>query len=184
MQVEQCTGAPAAAGRATRRLTVVLLAAAIAAGGCASVGASGPEALREDARAALERDDPEAAFARLKQLATEHPDAPETRDVFVDACELSKKLYYRHRITDLRSPYVTTELDFMFGWLARYFGGGAFPEVEANTLFGGFPGDVFQRFQAYAPTDPRYAGWTFRMEDDNGVIYSVSGRREGAGPSR
>lgn len=167
-----------------RGLAIGLVVAAIALGGCALGDAAGPHAFREEARAALQKDDPETAFARLKQIATEHPDAPETRGVFLDACELSKKLYFRHRLVDLRSPYVTTELDFMFGWLARYFGGGTFPEVETNTLFGGFPGDVFHRFQAYAPTDPRYAGWTFRMEDDNGVIYSVSGQREGAAPPR
>lgn len=164
-------------------LALLIVAGVLGSSGCATLG-FGPTALRRDADAALQARNPEEAFAHLKELATEYPDSREAKEAFPVAAELSKLLYYRHRVQDRNSPYATTELDFMYGWLARYFEGGTFPEVEANTLFGGFPGDVFQRFQSYAETDPRFAGWKFRATDDNGVIYSVSGERAGTASSR
>jgi len=178
--------ARASSGHRVRRGACALVVAGLASvlGACAAPGGGGPEALRAEARGALQRNDAEAAFTSLKRMATEYPDAPETRAVFPDACLLAKKLYFTHRLEDLRSPYATTELDFLFGWLARYYEDGVFPEAETNTLFGGFPGDVFQRFQGYAASDPRYAGWTFRMQDDNGVIYSVVAERAGVAASR
>ncbi len=162
--------------RGGRRAGIVLGAVSlilVAVGACAPGSAGSARALREEAREVAREGDAEAAFEKLKQLATSHPDAPETREAFPEACELSRHLYFKHRVADPRSRWATTELDFMFSWLARYYEQGV-PDVEANTLFGGFTGDVFRRFQDWARSDPRLAGRVFRAEDDNGVIQSVS----------
>jgi hypothetical protein len=160
----------------------VLTLIVIAVGACALGDGGRARALREEARDVMRQGDIEAAFETLKQLATSHPDAPETREAFLEACELSRFLYFKHRVADPRSRWTTTELDFMFSWLARYYGEGEPPEVETNSLFGGFTGDVFRRFQDHARSDPRLAGWVFRAKDDNGVIQSVSAVRSEAPP--
>lgn len=149
--------------------------------GCAHLTLGGPATLLDDAKAAMAKNDPVTAYGLLKRIATEYPDRPESREAFPLAADCLKALYYAHRVPDPESVWVTSEPEFMFHWLARYFNG-AFPEQEANALFAGLSYEVFARFLHFAKSDPKLSRWKLTAEDDNGIVYAVSGTPAPAGP--
>jgi hypothetical protein len=146
--------------------------------GCAALGIRGPRTLLDEAKTAIDQHDQKAAYLLLKQIATEFPDSSESLEAFPMAADCLKALYFKNRLSDPASVWVTSEPDFMFEWLARYFSDG-FPEEAANTLLAGFPGSVFRRFEEFAKTRPQLSQWAIQAHDDNGIVQSVTASRSG-----
>jgi hypothetical protein len=158
--------------RAAVVLAAIVTAASLAAG-CAHFGAGSSEGILHEARSAYEARDFETAYWRAKQLETEHPDSPDSYQAFVIACGSLKLLHHRHRYAQPDSVWVTSEPEYLFGWLAKYLDSEAASEA-ANVLFVGLPFQVFRDFQAYARSHPELAPIVLRAEDDNGIIQNVT----------
>lgn len=147
---------------------------------CATTGVGPkPASLFQEAVAASQQGEFDAAYTRLRQLATEFPGSPEAAKAFPLAAGIVKQEYFRHRLTDPSSRWVTSEPQFMFSWLARYYVDG-FPAEQVNALLRGFPVPVFQEFEAYAQTRPELARFRLHAERDNGLVIDVTGEPIGS----
>jgi hypothetical protein len=152
--------------RRSRSLVALLLALAF---GCATGAAS----IREQADAALEKGDQEGAYRHLASLYRQHPDSDAAREAFPLAARILKYQYVRHRYADPDSAWVTSEPEFLFGWLAHY-AGDAFPSDEAAVLFRGMHQGFAMRFVEWSKQAPQLARWSYRVEEDNGKVQSFT----------
>jgi hypothetical protein len=160
----------------TRPFAFWLAACWILTAGCALLGLGGPRALLAEANAAFDRRDLETTYARAKQIRVEHPGSPESREAFALAAYAWKQLYHGRRYVDPDSIWVTDERDFLFDWLASFFGPES-PQAVAEVMFVGVDYGVFREFEAFARSRPELSQWRLRAEDDNGIIQSVTAER-------
>ncbi len=158
-------------------LIALSLASSVVA--CATAGAPKPAALLEQAARASQQGDVDAAYARLRQIAIEFPDSPEASKAFLLAAGIVKQEYFRHRLADPSSRWVTEEPRFMFTWLAHFYRDG-FPAEPVNALLRGFPVPVFREFEAYAETRPELARYRLHAERDNGLVTDVTAEPVGS----
>ncbi len=153
-------------------------AAARARGAEASCKVLGrPSLLVESARDSLAQGDLETAYHQLALLHTLHPDSAENREQFRLAARLFLEAHFRHR-TEPGSIWVGSEPQLMFRWLEQFFQEAEeFPQPQVEALFIGNHGGMFRDFLAYARGRPALSGWVILAADDNGIIYSIEGRR-------
>jgi len=142
-----------------------------------------PSLLREQADAALEKDDLELAYRYLALIETLHPDSAESRELFPVAAKLFKRAYFRNRIAHPNSVWLTSEPVFMFQWLATFFEDeGDFPKQQVATLFIGMPLTFYDDFASFAKTRPSLSRWQMRAKEDDGRIEAITGQlAEGPG---
>ena len=161
------------------RRAVALLALVLMLGACANVPGLGLGAsrLREKADAAIEAPDYEAAYDHLAELHRRYPESAEDKEAFRVAAALFRKLYRENRFRAPESRWVATEPELLFGWLATR-SGDAFPSEDATALFLNMHYGLFQRFLAFAETDPRLARWEIVAREDNGLVKEVTLRDE------
>jgi hypothetical protein len=143
---------------------------------CAHLGSGGASRLEAEAKAAFDAKDLPTAYERLKQIEVRYPGSAESRNAFPKAAAVLRSLYFKNRSTDPNSIWVTSEPEFMFGWLATYFREGS-PEAAANAFFVGFSVGTLRSFEVYAKGHPELAQWSIRAQDDNGIIESVTTER-------
>jgi len=167
----------------TRRASAVAVSLALLAG-CAHSGTlpwvEGPAELREAAAAALREGDPEGAYDRLAEIRRRYPESPESSEALLPAAQLFRKLWYAYRFVEERDAWRAEQTRFMFRWLGSQARDG-FPRAEAELLLVQMPWSYWREFEAYARTDPYFARWEIRAEEDNGRVESirVSAPREG-----
>lgn len=156
-------------------LVALLLATPLA---CATLG-FGPAGLLEQARQDMAKNDPDAAYAKVKRIEQEHPSSPESREAFPLAVQCFKQRYSEARYRDpATSVWTTTEAEFMFRWLAAYFAAG-YPKQEVDFFFGGMSYDLFRQFEIFSAGDPTIAKWKLEARDDNGFIFEVTATAAG-----
>jgi hypothetical protein len=136
-----------------------------------------PALLREQADAALAKDDSELAYRYLALIETLHPGSPESRELFPAAARLFKRGYFRSRISKPDSVWTTSEPAFMFRWLSAFFRGAEeFPQQQVDVLFLRMPMTLYDEFTQYAKARPKdFARWEMRVTDDNGRIETFTG---------
>jgi hypothetical protein len=144
---------------------------ALLLGGCAALGLGGPGRLLEESERAAAAGEHQTAYEMLKRIASEYPDSQEAEEAFPIAASYFKTFYHHYRYREPNSAWITSDPAFMFEWLARYSDEN--PSEKADALLRGCPMTVFREFEAFAKTRPELARWTFRTEDDNGIITSV-----------
>lgn len=160
----------------SRTAAIALCALLAFATSCAHLGLGGASRLEAEAKAAVDAKDLPTAYERLKQIEVRYPGSDESRNAFPKAAALLRALYFKNRSTDPNSIWVTSEPQFMFGWLATYFREGS-PEAAANAFFVGFPVGTLRDFEAFGKDRPEVAPWRIRAQDDNGIIESVTTER-------
>ena len=184
------------------RVLPVLLLIAIGCAGPASgpigaVGSAGscpkgidevlasPALLREQADAALAKDDPELAYRYLALIEQLHPESPESRELYPAAAKLFKRSYFRNRVGKPDSGWTTAEPAVMFHWLSGFFRDAKeFPQREVDELFLGMPVTLYDEWQVYAKERPKYfSRWETRVTDDDGRIESVIATPAPTGPA-
>jgi hypothetical protein len=138
-----------------------------------------PQLLREQAKAALEDEEPERAFRYLSLIVLLHPDSPESKELYPDAATLYRRAYFRNRVGNSNSPWFNYEHALMYFWLSRFFESpDRFPQEQVDLLFLGMPHGFFQEFAAYAEARPRlFQRWGFQASFDDGKVESVTGER-------
>jgi hypothetical protein len=162
---------------------MVLLMALGCAGPVAGPGAcppgsdavlASPALLREQADAALAKNNPELAYRYLALVEQLHPKSTEARELYPAAAQLFQRAYFRNRVGSPDSVWTTAEPAFMFHWLSEFFRDAkAFPQREVDLLFLGMPVTLYDEFLVYAKGRPKYFGrWETRVTDDNGRIQS------------
>ena len=125
----------------------------------------------------------ELGYRHLALIHILYPESEQDPEAFTLAARVFRKNHFRNR-TQAGSVWVTTEPQFMFGWLASFFPApssketGDFPQHQVNAMFLGMHYGMFRDFVAYAaahaPDRPELSRWAIRAEDDNGIVYSVT----------
>lgn len=166
-----------------RRAAIRLATAALAALsiGCATIaGGPAPRELRAQADAALEKKQYEEAYRLLAEIHRRHPESRESDEVFPAAALLFKRQYNKNRFSNPTSPWVTSEPEFLFGWLATFYDGDAFPREQAEALLRGLELGFTRRFEAWASKDPKLAAWKLDVVEDNGIVQEITAERASA----
>jgi hypothetical protein len=164
---------------ALRTLSVLLVLGL----GCAttSVDPTCPEGLKPVCgspadlyQAALDERDLDRGYRYLALIHTRYPESDEDTQAFPFACALLQRGYLRDRFRRPDSAFVTTEPEFMFGWLESFFEGDEYPSRRVEELLVGLPYGLSRRFLAYAGSSPTLSRWTFQIAEDDGIIESVT----------
>lgn len=153
----------------------------LAATGCVSLSLPGfgpsPSGLREQADAAVEAGDLDAAYDHLAELYRRYPEHEETAEAFPLAAAIFQRLYTKNRFSAPESRWLTTEPEFLFGWLAS-LANGEFPETEARSLFVGLHYGFFRRFERFAKANATFPGWEIAAIEDNGIVETLRVKRQ------
>lgn len=167
-------------GRRTAPI-LLLLVLATGLGGCALLDFGGERRRQEllaDGMGSLERGDCETAYERFKELRTGHPGSEEARKAFPAAANCLKRLYYLHRYRDPDSPFLHAEQRFVFEWLADFYGDDEdLATRRTKNVFLSAPYGLYRSFEEYAEGHPTFSHWDIRVEEDNGIVETVTVQR-------
>lgn len=153
----------------------------LAAGLALACGGPDPQEALEAVREAVRNGDMEGCYYGAKALSGEKSVQVEA---FALASHCFQRMWFHVRWGEEtgrdKEPWHTTEKQFMFEWLARFFENGD-PEAareRALDLLVGFPTGFSQEFVGFARSDPRFEGWRLKGIEDNGRIEDFVARRD------
>lgn len=140
--------------------------------GCAALPGGGASSLLARGKTAVEKGELLEAYAIFKRIEREYPDSEENHEAWHYAVAIFQRKYQELRHKDPRSPWVSEEPEFLYGWLVHRVARGD-GDKAARILFRGMPWSLYQAYLAWAEGRPETAGWRIVAEEDNGIIEKV-----------